>query len=127
MCASGPSKKIRVLVADDEKNIADTLKLILTQVGYDAAVVYDGISAVEKAMQWNPDLFLSDVVMPGLSGIDAAIQIRKSLPECKVLLISGQADLHDLYREIRSKCSNFNVLSKPIHPEELIAHLRDLH
>lgn len=126
MCAFNNSKKLRVLVADDEKIIADTLKLILTGAGYEVAVAYDGRTAVEKAEHWRPDLFLSDVFMPGLSGIDAAIELCRALPHCKVLLVSGQASLQDLRREIQSKCHRFDVLSKPVHPTELLARIEDL-
>jgi CheY-like chemotaxis protein len=126
MRSSDVDKKCRVLVADDEKVIADTLKLILTQAGYDVAAVYDGASAVEMAKQWAPDLFLSDIFMPGLNGIDAAVEICRLLPECKVLLFSGQADLHDLRGEIHSKCNGVEVFSKPIHPTQLIARVREL-
>ena len=126
MCDSDSGKKLRVLIADDEKIIADTLKLILTQVGYDVAVAYDGSFALEMARQWQPDIFLSDVWMPGLNGIDAAIQICSLLPRCKVLLFSGQSDLQDLRNEIRSKCQRFDVISKPVHPIALMARLAKL-
>lgn len=127
MCALNSARKLRVLVADDEKIIADTLKLILTGAGYDVAVAYDGITALEKAVEWPPDFFLSDVFMPRLTGIDAAIEVCKRLPECRVLLVSGQASLQELRREIQSKCHRFEVLSKPVHPTELLARLRELH
>jgi CheY-like chemotaxis protein len=117
------AEKLRVLIADDEKLIADTLKLILSHAGFEVAVTYDGAAAVKKAEEWRPDLFLSDVFMPRLSGIDAAIEICRTLPHCKVLLVSGQADLQDLRREIRTKCRNFDVLSKPVHPGELLKRL----
>jgi len=126
MCATDCSKKPRVLVADDEKVIADTLKLILAGVGYDVAVVYDGIVVFETAKEWSLDLFLSDVFMPGLSGIDAAIKVCEQLPDCKVLLVSGQAALQDLRREIQSKCHRFDVLSKPVHPKDLLDHIREI-
>lgn len=126
MCASQDGNKLRILVADDEKIIADTLKLILTQANYEVTVVYDGLSAVEVAERLSPDLFLSDVFMPRLSGIDAAIQICSSLPHCKVLLFSGQSNLRELRREIESRCRRFEVCSKPIHPTELLAHLSEL-
>jgi len=126
MCATDCSKKPRVLVADDEKVIADTLKLILAGAGYDVAVAYDGIAALETAKEWSPDLFLSDVFMPGLSGIDAAIKVCEQLPDCKVLLVSGQAASQDLRREIQSKCHRFDVLSKPVHPKDLLDHIREI-
>lgn len=121
-----PQRKPRVLVADDEKIIADTLKLILIGEGYDVSVAYDGIAAVKKANEWSPDLFLTDVIMPRLSGIDAAIEVCKCLPDCRVLVFSGQANLKDIRREIESKCRRFEVLLKPIHPTELIFHIRKM-
>lgn len=124
MCAFPSGEKPRILVADDEKNIADTLKLILTGAGYEVAVAYDGIDAVKKAKEWSPDLLLSDVFMPLLSGIDAAIQVCEHLPECKVLLFSGQSDLQHLRREIQSKCRRFDVFPKPVHPTELIERIQ---
>lgn len=126
MCAVDRSKKPRVLVADDEKIIADTLRMILAGAGYDVAVAYDGIAALEKAEEWSPDLFLSDVFMPGLSGIDAAIRVCERLPNCKVLLVSGQAALEELRREIQSKCHRFDVLSKPVHPKVLLDRIKDM-
>jgi len=123
---SASSRKPRVLVADDEKIIADTLKLILARAGYEVSVAYDGIEAVNIANEWLPDLFLSDVFMPGFSGIEAAIKICERLPDCKVLLMSGQGDSHDLRREIESKCRGVQLFSKPVPPTKLIAHLRTL-
>jgi CheY-like chemotaxis protein len=126
MCAFNSARKSRVLVADDERVIADTLKLILAGAGYDVMVAYDGLAAVEKAFEWTPDLLLSDVFMPRLSGIEAAIQVCERLPHCKVLLVSGQASLRDIRREIQSKCHRFDVLSKPVHPNELLARISEM-
>ncbi|WP_109487536.1 response regulator [Occallatibacter savannae] len=123
MCAADCARKPRVLVADDEKIIADTLKLILTGAGYEVSVAYDGIAALERAKERSPDLLLSDVFMPGLSGIDLAIQVCDQLPTCKVLLMSGQANLEFLRHEIKSKCREFEVLSKPTHPTDLLAQI----
>lgn len=88
------------------------------------SVAYDGAAALEKAKEWPPDLFLSDVYMPGLSRREAAIAVCEQLPDCKVLLISGQANLKDLHRQIEFKYQRFEVLLKPVHPTELIAHIR---
>jgi len=80
--------KPRVLVADDERVIADTLAIILNQAGFDATAVYSGEKAVEMAQILRPDMLISDVIMTDLNGIDAAIQIRAMLPDCKILLFS---------------------------------------
>src|ERR1700741_1309162 len=85
-----------VLVVDDEDVIADTLVAILTQNHISAMAAYNGKSALEIARIVPPDLLLTDVVMPGMSGIDLAIAIRQSIPDCKVMLFSGQAATVDL-------------------------------
>jgi CheY-like chemotaxis protein len=126
MSTGAAFRKTRILIADDEKTIADTLSLILAGAGYEVSVAYDGLAAVTKAEEWPPDLFLTDVVMPRLTGIEAALEICRRLPDCRVLLISGQANLKDIRREIKSKCDRFEVFQKPLHPTELIAHIERL-
>lgn len=113
-----------VLIVDDETIIADTLRLILLQNGFHAVVAYDGKAAVEKARQLNPDILLCDVVMPGLNGIELAIQLRRFLPHCRVLLLSGQAAVHDLLEDARLRGHHFDLLTKPVHPNELLDLLR---
>ena len=60
-------------------------------------------AAVEKARSVRPDLVISDVIMPDMNGIDAAIQIRGFLPSCKILLFSGQAATADLLENARQR------------------------
>jgi CheY-like chemotaxis protein len=115
---------MRVLIADDEQIIADTLQMILSQHGFEVAVAYGGEAAIEKASQWRPGIFLCDVVMPDVNGIEAAIQVRALLPECRILLLSGQAGVHDLLQEARVRGHEFELLLKPLHPSELLDHLR---
>ena len=74
------SHKPKVLVADDERVIADTLAIILNQSGFQATAVYSGEKAVETAKTLQPDMVISDVIMTDLNGIDAAIKIRTMLP-----------------------------------------------
>lgn len=121
---SSPQKGVRVLIADDERLIADTLALILKHAGFEAETVYSGQKAVEAARNRSPDIFLADVVMPGMTGIDAAIEITALHPACRVLLLSGQAATADLLRDARVRGHHFEVLLKPVHPSQLIARLR---
>src|SRR5437899_11613334 len=88
--------KPKVLVADDERVIADTLAIILNQHGYEASAVYTGTAAVERARSVRPDLVISYVIMPDMNGIYEAIKIRDMLANCNVLLFSGQAAPADL-------------------------------
>jgi CheY-like chemotaxis protein len=121
---SDNQSKPKVLVADDERVIADTLAIILNQSGFDATAVYSGEKAVEAAKQVQPDMLISDVIMTDLNGIDAAIQIRALLPSCKILLFSGQAATADLLDRARSQGHEFEILAKPVHPQDLLARLR---
>lgn len=116
--------KPRVLVADDERVIADTLAIILNQAGYEASAVYSGTGAVEQAQSIRPDLLISDVIMPDMNGIDAAIKIRAALPSCKILLFSGQAATADLLETARQQGHEFEILAKPVHPQDLLAKLK---
>lgn len=120
-----PSQQ-RVLLADDEQIIADTLEMILSQDGFEVAVAYDGKTALEKARDFSPQIFLCDVMMPEMNGIETAIKMRALVPECKILLFSGQANSFDLIREARLRGHEFELLLKPIHPSELVKHLRSL-
>jgi len=119
------AEKPRVLVVDDERVIADTLSIILNQNGFDASAVYTGEDAIKIAKEVKPQLVISDVIMnPGLDGIQAAIQIRQFLPQCKILLFSVQAATADLLESARNSGHEFEILAKPVHPQDLLARLR---
>jgi CheY-like chemotaxis protein len=117
-------KKPRVLVVDDEQVIADTLARILDLNGFEASAVYTGTAAVESARSIQPDLIISDVIMPDMNGIEAAIRIRGFLPDCKILLFSGQAATADLLETARAQGHEFEILAKPVHPSDLLAKLK---
>jgi CheY-like chemotaxis protein len=116
--------KPKVLVVDDERVIADTLAMILNQSGFDARAVYSGESALEAVPTFEPDMLISDVIMADLNGIDAAIRIRRILPKIKILLFSGQAATADLLEKARNQGYEFEILAKPVHPQDLLTRLR---
>lgn len=121
---SETKSKQRVLVADDERVIADTLSMILNQSGFETRVAYSGEQALEIAGEFHPEMLISDVIMAGVNGIDAAIEIRRMLPEIKVLLFSGQAATADLLEKARARGYDFEILAKPVHPQDLLARMR---
>ena len=118
------SNKPKVLVADDERVIADTLAMILNQSGFEARAVYSGEKALEEAAVFRPNMLISDVIMADLNGIDAAIRIREVLPGIKILLFSGQAATADLLQKARAQGYEFEILAKPVHPQDLLSRLR---
>lgn len=116
----------RIFVVDDELIIASTLATILQRNGFDAVFFTEPLEALAAARIHAPDLLITDVVMPGLSGVDLAIAIRGEYPQCKVLLFSGQAATADLLESARLKGYDFELLSKPIHPTEFLRKIKDV-
>jgi DNA-binding response OmpR family regulator len=114
-----------VLVVDDESTIADTLTEILNHSGFAAMSAYDGEEALESALLMPPELLITDVVLPGMSGIELAITMRRVFPECKVLLFSGQACTSDLLAAANREGHHFSLLNKPVHPRDLLARVSE--
>ena len=97
-----------VLVVDDESAIADTLTEILSRSGYAAMTAYDGNDALETALMTPPEMLITDVILPGMSGVELAITIRRIFPDCKILLFSGQAATADLLEKARKEGYEFD-------------------
>jgi DNA-binding response OmpR family regulator len=114
-----------VLVVDDESSIADTLAEILSRNGYAAVAAYDADSALETALLKPPELLITDVMLPGMNGIDLAIHVRRIFPDCKIILFSGQASTGDLLAAANRDGHQFVLLSKPVHPTDLLARIKD--
>jgi CheY-like chemotaxis protein len=117
-------RKPTILVVDDQQLIADTTAMVLNQSGFRAERAYSGDSALNVARQLKPDYLLTDIVMPGMNGVDLAIAVRNQLPATVIVLISGQAGISDLLRQAKDGGYEFNLLAKPIHPEKLLEYLK---
>lgn len=114
-----------VLVVDDERVIADTLSVILSRSGFKVFTAYDGKSALKMAHAVSPDLLITDVVMPGMDGTELAIAMVTAHPDCKVLLFSGNAATVDLLAKARESGHDFALLTKPVHPSDLLARISE--
>jgi CheY-like chemotaxis protein len=117
------SGRKRIFVVDDEPIIASTLSLILCGNGFDAIAFTKPVEALEAVLSAPPDLVISDVYMPGLSGIELAIRVRAHYPECRVILFSGQMGTADLLSEARERGHHFEIIAKPVHPKELLRRI----
>jgi len=106
--------------------VADTLAMVLNSEGFEARAVYSGEQGVELARLFEFEFLVTGVVMPQMNGIDAAIQIRDLLPNCKILLISGNNDASALLHDARSRGHRFEILAKPVHPLVLLQALRSV-
>jgi CheY-like chemotaxis protein len=120
MTLRGRGKQLRISVVDDEYSIASTLAMVLCSLGFEATFFTDPLQALRAARHEAPDLLLSEVWMPVMSGIELAIQLQKHCPNCKILLFSGQPDITELLKTSRAGGHTFEVLPKPIHPTDLL-------
>src|SRR6201985_2269436 len=109
----------RILVVDDEALIADTIVQILNRNGFIAEAAYSGAEAIEAAKRSCPELVLSDVLMPQVDGVEAAIAIREICPETRIVLFSGQAATVEILARARERGHDFELLPTPHHATPL--------
>jgi CheY-like chemotaxis protein len=121
---SGEKKKTTIMVVDDEPVVRQTILEILQDEGFETFEMSDAAEALIWAQRLCPDILLSDIIMPGMNGIDMAIQLSVVLPQCRIILFSGHASAPGLLEKARAQGHEFEVFAKPINPNDLIPRLR---
>jgi len=112
----------KILVVDDEMSILDTLQILLRGEGFDVTVASSGREALERLPQLSPDLVLTDIRMPGLTGLDLLAAIRETDRELPVILMTAQASLQSAMQAVNRGA--FYYLQKPFSNGELVALCR---
>src|SRR5512140_3208521 len=111
-----------VLIIDDEPNIRRMVGALLEAEGFEVRDASDGQSGMLRALEWEPDLVLLDLMMPGtLDGMATLEQLRERFPELPVVMMSGRAGLADAVKATRLGAVNF--LEKPLTPEGVLLAL----
>jgi CheY-like chemotaxis protein len=123
--ATASGRALRVLVADDEHLIADTLATIFRNNGFDARSVYSGYSAIQTSFAFYPDIVISDIHMSGINGINVALTISRELPKAKFVLITGYPGSEEYLDIARARGLQLLCLQKPISPQLLINFLKN--
>lgn len=121
-----PPSPTLAFVVDDEQVIASTLVMILKKSGFDAVAFTQPLEALRAAEVRCPDVLITDVSMPVLNGIDLAIQFKAIYPRCRVLLFSGAVSTGARIEGAKQEGYEFPILAKPVHPNELLAKLKEL-
>jgi PAS domain S-box-containing protein len=114
------TKRLRVLVVEDNRDAADSLKMLLTLFGYDVSVAYTGPSGVETAKEWVPDVVLCDIGLPGLDGYGVARALRQdpSTAKARMIAVTGYGGDEDRNRSLEV---GFDAhLVKPTDPAVLL-------
>jgi DNA-binding NtrC family response regulator len=119
-----PTASLKIFVVDDERMISDTLAAILNRNGFDATGYSNPVLALQEMEAFAPDLVISDLSMPYMSGLELGIEINAKYPSCKVVLFSGQAATSHLMMEASQQGHNFTLLTKPLHPRDLLDAIR---
>lgn len=115
-----------ILVADDDVDIRELVEFKLSTLGHEVVAVADGTSAVEEARRRRPDLAVLDVMMPGMSGLEAVRIIREEpgLADLPVILLTARAQESD--RETGFDSGADDYITKPFSPRELAARVETL-
>jgi DNA-binding NtrC family response regulator len=110
--------KTRVLVVDDEEDAREMLSLILAQAGFDVDEAADGFAALTKLSRYRPDVVVTDLRMPGMTGVDLLQRIRRIHGDVPVILATG-LETWDLCTAAEAYGA-VTCLIKPIELDELI-------
>jgi two-component system alkaline phosphatase synthesis response regulator PhoP len=116
--------KKRILLLEDEKHLADMLKLNLDLEGYNAVVVGDGQAAIAKFKEEKFDLAILDIMVPNIDGIGVAESIRLSDTQMPILFLSAKGNAED--RILGLKKGGDDYLAKPFNLEELLLRVKKL-
>lgn len=113
----------KIVVVDDDPAIAGALCAILRSAGYPAFAAYEAESALMVCKHHLPALLISDIHMPGMNGVELAMQMGRVLPQCRVILFSGHIQSPALLDAAQKDGHDFEFLQKPIAPEDLLSRV----
>lgn len=115
---------MKILVIEDEKLLADSLKALLEHKGFDVEVVYDGESGADYAELGIYDLLILDVMMPGLNGYEVARRVRTKRCATPILMLTAKSGLEDRIEGLNAGADYY--LTKPFDSRELLACINAL-
>ena len=119
MGAEGAQSKVKVLVVDDEMGIVESLEVLFRGAGYDVHTALGGRKGLEAIEEVRPDILLSDIRMPGATGLEVLARAREVDPEIAVILMTAQASLQTAMRAVNEGA--YYYLQKPFSNDELLA------
>lgn len=110
----------RILVIDDDEDLRTYLKNILSASGFAVEVAADGNEGIIKLEEFNPDLLITDIIMPNKEGLELLNELKKGRSELKIIAISGGYELSDLYLEMADKLGADLTIKKPFADKYII-------
>ena len=113
--------KQRILIVDDDENIAELISLYLTKECFETLVVLDGESALEQFEYYEPNLILLDIMLPGVDGYEVCRQIRKT-SNVPIIMLSAKGETFDKVLGLELGADDYII--KPFDSKELVARVR---
>jgi len=114
----------RILVVDDDKRIAASVRRSLTYDGYEVDVVHDGASAIDAVRSQPPDVIVLDLMLPGIDGLEVCRRLRAAGDDIAVLMLTAKSTVPDRVTGLDAGADDYLV--KPFAHEELLARVRTL-
>ncbi|MCK5544148.1 MAG: response regulator transcription factor [Desulfobulbaceae bacterium] len=118
------SPRKRILVIEDDKHIAEGLKLNLSLQGYDVRIAMDGVSGINKWKDLRPDLIVLDIMLPGIDGISILQSIRLEDEKLPILILSAKTAVQDKVLGLTHGADDY--LEKPFNLEEFLLRVERL-
>ncbi len=118
---------MKILVVDDEIYIREGLKQVLDLEGYNTSMACDGKEALRMIDQDQPDLVITDIIMPEKDGVEVICKAKEKYPQLKIIAISGggRISAHD-YLKIAKQLGANSILTKPFSSSELISEINKI-
>ena len=111
----------KILVADDDKNICELLRLYLAKEGYTVQLAYDGTAALAEFERAKPDMVLLDVMMPGMDGWEVCRKIRAA-GQTPIIMLTAKGETYDKVLGLELGADDYIV--KPFEPKEVVARIK---
>ncbi len=117
----------KLLIVDDETDIATSIQYVLTQEGFSTLLAHDGLKAIELAEKEKPDLIILDLMMPGLDGLEVCRRVRSHDRRTPILMLTARTSEIDTVVGLELGANDY--IAKPVRLRELVArvkaHLRE--
>lgn len=120
-------KKEKILIVDDNEQLLSMMNEFLVDNDYDVVCSLDGVGAKQIFSEFNPDIVITDIVMPNVDGIELLIEIRKINPDIKFIVMSGgNKGYADTYLQMADKLGADVILNKPFQLKDLLVEIKKL-
>ncbi len=115
------ANKQKILIVDDDENIAELISLYMTKECFETKIVYDGESALREAESFSPDLILLDLMLPGIDGYQVCREVRQKA-QTPIIMLSAKGEVFDKVLGLELGADDY--LEKPFDTKELVARVK---